>query len=121
MIRLLTLTSQQVSTGIRSLSPEQYETIMIENKLLDGSTHIQTIGDPLKFRNFEILSNNIQVDMINQAESIGSKFRLEVDDKYYIGFISKPDWAKFNYRHPEPTFRYFTASIKFTVSEEGSI
>lgn len=121
MIRLLTLANEQVSTGIRSLSPEQYESIKIENKLLDGTTHLQTIGDPLKYRDFEILSNNIQVDQITQAEAIGSKFRLEVDNKYYIGFISKPDWAKFNYRHPEPTFRYFTASIKFTVSEEGSI
>ena len=121
MIQLTNLSSEVLSTRIRNLSPMEYDVIMIENKLLDGSMHLQTIGDPQAYKTFEILCNDPQVALINQAWYLGQQLKLIEDDKYYIGFITKPDWQRFNYRHPEPNYRYYTASARINITEEGSI
>lgn len=122
MIQLENLEGEILSIGIRSLSPIKYESIQVKNKLLDGSYHIQTIGNPLKYYEFEILSNHKQVDMLNLAETIGEKLKLIVDDKFYIGYIDEEmNWSRMTMRHTKSTDRWYVAKMKFIVDNEGVI
>lgn len=121
MIKLYDLSNKELSKGIKNLSPILYESIQIENDLLDGSQHIQTIGTPRKYKTFEILANQNQVDDINSAVSIGQPLKLIVDNKYYVGFCKTSDWQRLTKRYVNETDRYYTNSIKFTISSEGII
>lgn len=122
MIKLENLQNAKLSSGIRNLSPIQYDVHQVKNKLLDGSYHIQTIGEPLKYITFEILSNHNQVDLINQAEYKGEELRLIIDDKFYIGKISeKLEWERVTVRYKNATQIHYTSSVIFNISEEGTI
>lgn len=122
MILLEDLNNTKLSYGIRDLSPLQYDTIQVKNKLLDGSYHIQTIGEPLKYITFEILSNHNQVDLLNQAEHKGEELRLIIDDKFYVGMLdSKAEWTRLILRRGDPINTLYTAKLQLNISEEGSI
>lgn len=122
MILLEDLEKTKLSYGIRDLSPLQYDTIQVKNKLLDGSYHIQTFGSPMKYFIFEILSNHNQVDLINSIESRGEPLRLILDDKYYVGMLdSKAEWTRLILRRNDPINTLYTAKIQLNISEEGSI
>lgn len=122
MILLEDLNNTKLSYGIRDLSPVMYDTIQIKNKLLDGSNHIQIIGNPMMYFTFEILSNHNQVDLINLAESRGEPLRLIIDDKFYIGMFDSPaEWKMIILRRGDPLNTLYTAKIQLNISEEGSI
>jgi len=122
LILLEDLNNTKLSYGIRDLSPLQYDTIQVKNKLLDGSYHIQTIGEPLKYITFEILSNHNQVDLLNQAEHKGEELRLIIDDKFYVGMLdSKAEWTRLILRRGDPINTLYTAKLQLNISEEGSI
>lgn len=122
MIFLESLEGEKLSYGVRDLSPLQYDSIQVKNKLLDGSYHIQNIGTPLKYITFEILSNHNQVDLINLAECRSEPFRLIIDDKFYMGLLDEvPDWTRLILRRGDPINTLYTAKLRLNVSEEGSI
>lgn len=121
MIKLFDLLGNSLSKGIKNISPILYEGIRIENPLLDGTTHIQTIGEAKKYFNFEILADNGQVDGINYANSQGSKLKLVVDDKYYIGFAYVSEWQRITIRHKTESNRWYTSAVKFAINEEGTL
>lgn len=122
MILLENLNHVKLSNGIKDLSPIMYDTIHVKNKLIDGSYHIQTIGNPIKYRTFEILSNYNQVDLINLAESKGEPLRLIENDRYYIGMLDDVvDWSRFLHRRSSKSETLYTAKIQLNISEEGSI
>lgn len=121
MIKLYDLSDNSLSKGIKNLSPILYDAIQIENDLLSGESHIQTIGTPRKYKTFEILANQNQVDSINYISSIGGVFKLVVDTKYYIGFCKLSDWQRATKRYPNETDRFYTNSIRINILEEGII
>lgn len=122
MIKLENLQNAKLSSGIRNLSPIQYETNQVKNKLLDGSFHIQTIGEPLKYITFEILSNHNQVDLLNQTEYKGEDLRLIIDNKFYKGMIDEVlEWERMTKRYKNDTNVYYMTNIRLNISEEGSI
>ena len=122
MILLQNLDNEKLSYGIRSLSPMMYDVIKVKNKLIDGSYHVQIIGSPVKYYTFEILANQIQVDLINLIESRGEPLRLIIDDKYYVGMLdSKAEWTRLILRRGDPINTLYTAKLQLNISEEGSI
>lgn len=121
MMAFKTTDGDLLSWGLRNVSPLMVESIIVENKLLDGSNHVQTIGDGLRYYQFEILCNEINADLITIAQSQGGLFRLELDEKYFIGYISKPDWERETGREKVKEKRIYASDIKFTITEEGSI
>jgi len=121
MIKLYTTDGTLLSYAIRDTSPLMMESIMIENKLLDGSIHVQSIGDGFKFYEFTLVSNEIQVDIITPLQSEGGLFRLELDGKYYIGLMEEPRWKRETVRTYEKEGRLFSSSIKIKVVEDGLI
>jgi hypothetical protein len=121
MMGFYTLEDVLLSIGFDGMSPEMNDARIIENRLIDGSMHIQTVGDSRRYRTFTLISNEEQVEVIDPARAIGSKFKLVIDDKYYIGFISKPTWERITRREPIKTNRWYQSAIEFTITEEGSI
>lgn len=120
MIRLENLGGEILSIGIRSLSPLKYDSVQVKNRLLDGSYHVQTIGSPQKYFEFEILSNHNQVDKLNLSETIGEELRLIIDDKIYIGYIDEEmDWKRMTMRYKNPVDRWYVSHLKFIVIGEG--
>ena len=122
MILLQNLDSNKLSYGIRSLSPMMYDTVKVKNKLIDGSYHTQIIGNPVKYFTFEILSNQIQVDVINLAVSKGELLKLIIDDKYYIGMIEEiEEWTLLALNRNDKTKTIYSTTMRFNISQEGSI
>jgi hypothetical protein len=119
LIKLFNLSGSSLSKGIKNISPILYEGIRIENQLLDGTTHIQTIGDAKKYFNFEILADQEQVDNTNYTNSQGGKLKLVVDDNYYIGFAYVSEWKRITIRHITKSNRWYTSTVKFVINEEG--
>jgi hypothetical protein len=122
LILLQNLDSNKLSYGIRSLSPMMYDTVKVKNKLIDGSYHTQIIGNPVKYFTFEILSNQIQVDVINLAVSKGELLKLIIDDKYYIGMIEEiEEWTLLALNRNDKTKTIYATTVRFNISQEGSI
>lgn len=122
MILLQNLNNTKLSYGIRSLSPMMYDVIKVKNKLIDGSYHVQVVGSPVKYYTFEILANQIQVDVINLAVSKGELLKLIIDEKYYIGMIDGIDeWTGLVYRQQDKANTIYSAKLRLNISEEGSI
>ena len=122
MILLQNLDNEKLSYGIRSLSPMMYDVIKVKNKLIDGSYHVQIIGSPVKYYTFEILANQIQVDVINLAVSKGELLKLIIDEKYYIGMIDGIDeWTGLVYRQQDKANTIYSAKLRLNISEEGTL
>jgi len=121
LIKLLDLSNKQLSKGIKSLSPVLYDGIKIENTLLDGSLHIQTIGEPQEYINFDVLANHNQVDDINYLNSLGGQLKLIVDDKYYIGHLYVSGWERVTVRHTNELNRLYTSNVKLVISQSGVV
>ena len=122
MILLQNLDSNKLSYGIRNLSPMMYDTIKVKNKLIDGSYHVQIIGSPVKYYTFEILANQIQVDVINLAVSKGELLKLIIDEKYYIGMIDGIDeWTGLVCRQQDKANTIYSAKLRLNISEEGTL
>lgn len=114
--------SQKVvlSRGIRNLSPIKFDGIKVKNRLLDGTYHIQTIGDSMRYIEFEILSNHDQVNLINIAEDRGESLKLIIDGEFFIGLLNKElDWQRITMRYRESKNRFYTAKIRLNLHEEG--
>jgi len=122
LILLQNLDSNKLSYGIRNLSPMMYDTIKVKNKLIDGSYHVQVVGSPVKYYTFEILANQIQVDVINLAVSKGELLKLIIDEKYYIGMIDGIDeWTGLVYRQQDKANTIYSAKLRLNISEEGTL
>ena len=122
MILLQNLDSNKLSYGIRNLSPMMYDVIKVKNKLIDGSYHVQIIGSPVKYYTFEILANQIQVDVINLAVSKGELLKLIIEEKYYIGMIEESEeWTLLALNRNDKTKTIYSAKLQLNVSQEGSI
>lgn len=104
------------------MSPIMYDSIKVKNKLIDGSYHTQIIGNPVKYFTFEILANQIQVDVINLAVSKGELLKLIIDDKYYIGMIEEiEEWTLLALNRNDKTKTIYATTVRFNISQEGSI
>lgn len=121
MIGLFDLQENTLSKGIKSLSPILYDGIKIENKLLDGTLHIQTIGDAQRYFTFELLSNHIQVDLLNSINAQGGRVKAIIDGDYYIGYCYTEDWERITIRHAQESDRYYVTSARFVIWESGVI
>ena len=61
-----------LSKILKEVSPIIYESNRQVNKLLDGSYHVQIIGEPLKRKEAVIISTYNQVEKLNRLIDKGS-------------------------------------------------
>lgn len=89
---------ETLSRVIREVSPIRYETIKKRNRLLDGSVHVQAIGNPIKYIDFIIIAALEQVERINFLEDKDYPFDIVYGDITYTGYLDKtPSWKRLNY------------------------
>lgn len=119
MDRLETLNEEVLSLYIKNLIPS-LKGNQVKNRLLDGSLHIQTIGEAIKIITFDIVSNDENMNRINAIEFEGEDVRVLYDDKYYIGKIDNlDDWREALFGKKEE--RYYVNTLEIAVSSEGII
>lgn len=115
MITSLCDANNNLITDIVSNATLVPDIIKIKNRLLDGTYHIQTIGNRI-----DTIQVECYVDIINKAKiddmyTIDEPVKLLVDGKYYIGLMEdKPEQERFS--------KYFyVTNFNLVVSGEGSI
>ncbi|MDY0235059.1 MAG: hypothetical protein RBR71_03485 [Gudongella sp.] len=97
-----------------------FDTLKIKNRLLDGTYHIQTVGEPIKVI---IISCNMQEEgklRIDDAYNIDKPIKLNWYGKYYIGLISDPPSMSIFLKGSDAKRRH-AGDIKIMISSEGVI
>jgi hypothetical protein len=118
-MRLLNASSTVLTTIITSCIPRQ-ESIKIENKLLNGSLTLQTIGDPFDLRDLEVIVTEASLILLNEIESTGESVTLEMDGQTYTGPIRKPpQWSV--ERPGVSARRLYRGTFTMIVDSEGVV
>jgi hypothetical protein len=85
-------TDALISDKVILAKPRQ-ETSEVKNRLLDGSWHIQTVGDPAKSFELEFIVYATAQETIDALAADKTPLRLERHGKSYVGIIDgNPDW-----------------------------
>ena len=120
MIRIETLDGLILSKVCKEVSPLKYENIFTNNKLLDGSDHIQVIGPPSEFIEFIVIANESQVEKINLIEAIGEPIKLIENDREFLGLIdSAIDWNRLTVGYKDREKRLYEGNIKLVLTGVG--
>jgi hypothetical protein len=118
MIIIESLEGELLSKICKEVSPIKYESIVKKNKLLNGSYHIQTIGEPLKYIEFIVIANQVQVEKIDLMETVGEQIKLIENERTFIGLIdSQIDWRRLTVGYADRKRRLYEANIKIIISE----
>ena len=110
-----------VSNIIEYLSSKKKDARLIENKLIDGSMHIQTIGDARDYYLMDIFANHEQVELIDLGISIGEVFTLEIDESTSLeGFLKVENWERLTKRTTDKAETYYkTTNARFDIVGGG--
>lgn len=118
MIVLADLDGNNLCVLCHSISPITYEPNQIKNKLIDGSIHIQTIGEATKKVNVSVICNTDQVSKINLMNSIASNFKIVDEVNEYICRIdNNPNWGKAISHFKDRNKRLYEANLDFVIEE----
>ena len=120
MNRLETLSGDTLTIMCTDISLPLYESIKVENKLLDGSLHIQTIGNPLKKFQVEVVCTKYNAEKISEMTNTVEEIYFFRELKRYRGIIrNQINWAKIETYKGDTT--KYQGEIEFIIFEEGSI
>jgi len=105
------LISDLVNSAILNL-----EVTHIKNKLLDGTYHVQTIGDSIDVIDVTVYVNQLNKTKIDYLYKTATPVKLVKEDKWYKGIISDlGSWEVFVKR------QLYEGSFKLYVSESGDV
>jgi len=115
MAGLYTTTDTLITSHVTSVIPD-YEALEVENRLLDGSFHVQTIGQPARTCAVDLIVTSVTAkNSIDTYKSIKTPVKVTGDGKYYIGTIrGVPQWTK-----NAPGI--YQTSFVLLVTEEGTV
>lgn len=120
MNRLETLSGDTLTIMCTNISLPLYEGITVENVLLDGSLHIQNIGESLKKFQLEVVCTMENAERIDLMQTIVEELNLFRELKRYRGIIRNPiSWSKIEMYQGNTT--KYQGEIEFIIFEEGSI
>lgn len=120
MTRLMTIDNNLISEKITDIliSPE---IIKVRNQLIDGSYHVQSIGDPHKVINISCDITEQQKTTLENAYIIDKPLRVERDDKYYIGLLQDKPTINNISISLSINSRIYSTQLIIVVNEEGDI
>ena len=85
-------TSDLISQKVTLAKPKQ-DTVEVKNRLLDGSWHVQTIGDPALSYELEFVVPASMQEIVDDLAARKEALRLNRHGKSYVGIIDgNPDW-----------------------------
>lgn len=119
MNKLMDIENNLITREISNVLPD-LDIIKVKNRLIDGTFHSQTIGNPLKIVDITCNLNEAGRNIVSNAYIIDMPLKLEWYGKYYVGLIhDNPKWTI--YVKGNNTKRVYAAQFRLAVSEEGSI
>lgn len=117
MIHLENLGSVKLTRLCREMSLPFYDVLKVENRLLDGSLHVQTIGDPLKIIKAEFVTTEEFATQIDYSQSINEEMIFVNGNKRYRGFVRNPiNWVKTGRYNNQ--FTFFVGELEFVILQE---
>ena len=119
MIKLKTVSGEELSKILKEVSPIKYVTNKQINKLLDGSYHVQIIGSSLKSIEATIISSYNQADKLNFLIDQGEVMTFTFLEKKYLVYIEEQiSWARHNFANGNKNKSYFEGKILMIIKEE---
>lgn len=114
MSTLTNSSSVVISSNVIRVIPS-YETIKVENRCLDGSFHVQTIGTPARICTVEFICLEAGKILVDTAEGSGESLTITGGSKYYTGIVRKSlDWSRV-----APGL--YKTTIVLLVNDEGDV
>lgn len=116
VIQLTDLSGKLLTVICTEVSLPAFDLIKIENKLLDGSLHVQTIGDPLKTIKATVVTTEELAETIDQMQSVQEDCYFVKDDKQFRGQIREAIvWKKLGRYKGKSTL--FSGELEFVINE----
>jgi hypothetical protein len=119
MIRLETSSGIVLSKILKDVSPITYSSNKQVNRLLDGSFHVQILGNPLRRMEGTIISSFNQAEMLNSLVDQGTPLLLTFLNKKYMVYIDESiSWERINFAHGDMDKSLFQGKLKIVIKEE---
>lgn len=119
MIRLETSSGIVLSKIFKDVSPITYSSNKQVNRLLDGSFHVQILGNPLRRMEGTIISTFNQAEMLNSLVDQGTPLLLTFLNKKYMVYIDESiSWERINFAHGDMDKSLFQGKLKIVIKEE---
>lgn len=116
--RLLTAAGTIISEKITLVKPRQ-ETTEVVNTMLDGSWHVQTVGNSRAFYELEFVVPAAMMDALNQYAADKTLLRFERYGKTFTGIVrGDPEWALMR-MSPTPAQAKYRCKITLLVTGGG--
>ena len=87
MMQLKNDNGDVLTRNIKYASPVMIISNKVINRLIDGTNHIQVIGEPTKYIDLEIRPRKIQAEAINLMVANGDLIHFVFDNIEYVGYI----------------------------------
>lgn len=119
MIHLETSSGEILSKILKELTPMKFSSNRQVNKLLDGSYHVQIIGNPSKSIEGTIVSTTNQAERLNLLIDIGTPLVLTfMDNKYRVYVDGAIKWKRINFANGNRDKSLFEGKLKMVLREE---
>lgn len=110
--------SDKVINSIVNKALPHLDSIRITNRLLDGTYHVQTIGNAVKMIDVICYVNEYSKEIIDSIAVTGGPIKIVKDDRYYKGVIMEsPKCEQIAGGSREK--RRYQCTFTIAVSEEG--
>jgi hypothetical protein len=110
---LYTIAEVLIADHIRDVLPITSEANRVENKLMDGTPHVQTIGTPMEVLTLTVSAEDTVAETIDGYAAAASLVKVYWIDRWASGYIREvPTWKQDGYR-------YYTASMDLLIVEQG--
>lgn len=122
MVRLENIQGEPLARIIREVSPMKYQSNKQMNRLLDGTFHVQIIGEPIKTIDAMAVASFTQAEQLNAMVDQGTLLALVHNNKKYLGYINEEiDWKKLNYGNGDPDKCFCEGKFSMIVKEEAAL
>ncbi len=107
-------------SGVVTRLIPRLEPIKVESRLLDGSYHFQTIGEPGTVVDVEAMFSWASKDTLDAHAAGGEMVRVETAESYWVGVIRDvPAWEL---SRPGPVAqRLYRGAFTLAVAEQGAL
>lgn len=111
---IYTETDELISKHIREGLPG-YETSKVSNRLLDGTWHVQTVGDGARTLHLVVFAGGQGKEKLDLMEAEGSAVKVVVLDKIWMGYIRERIFWQ------ETALNYYRGEIHLLVTSEEDL
>lgn len=122
MVRLESIQGEPLTRIIREVTPMKYQSNKQVNRLLDGTYHVQIIGEPIKTIDAVAIASFKQAERLNSMIDQGTLLALVHSNKKYLGYINEAiDWKKINYGNRDPDKSFCEGKFSMIIKEEAEL